>query len=113
VELLQQDATAYKWTAAAVGSNNAAAYQLATGSPVMPIGGYNGTDPSPTLAQFQQLVADGQVHWFVGGAGPGGSDSGGSDASRQIADWVAATFTPTTVDGVQLYDLTATPAVAS
>ncbi len=33
----------------------------------MAVGGFNGTDPSPTLEQFQQLVADGQVHWFVGG----------------------------------------------
>lgn len=109
VELVGQDASAYTWAAAAVGSNNAAAYQLATGDPVMALGGYNGTDPSPTLEQFQQLVAAGQIHWFVGGTGPGGTQSGGSDASRRIAEWVAATFPPTTVDGVELYDLTGTP----
>ena len=33
----------------------------------MPIGGFNGSDPSPTLAQFQQYVADGRIHWFIGG----------------------------------------------
>ena len=46
----------YTWVAATVGSNNASGYQLATGDPVMAIGGFNGSDPSPTLAQFQQLV---------------------------------------------------------
>jgi hypothetical protein len=106
VDLLRQDASAHTWAAAAVGSSNAAAYQLAAGYPVMPLGGYNGTDPFPTLAAFQQLVADGQVHWFVGGAGPGGTASGGSSDARQIAEWVAHTFTPTTVDGITLYDLT-------
>ena len=53
--------------AAAVGSNNAAGYQLATGAPVMAVGGFNGTDPAPTLAQFQADVADGRIHYFVGG----------------------------------------------
>ena len=53
--------------AAAVGANNAAGYQLASQQPVMAIGGFNGSDPSPTLAQFQQYVADGQVHWFIDG----------------------------------------------
>jgi 4-amino-4-deoxy-L-arabinose transferase-like glycosyltransferase len=106
VELLRQDAAAYTWAAAAVGSINAAAYQLATGEPVMPLGGFNGTDPSPTLERFQQLVAAGQVHCLVGGAGPGGTQSGGSEDARQIAEWVEHTFRPVTIDGVRLYDLT-------
>jgi 4-amino-4-deoxy-L-arabinose transferase-like glycosyltransferase len=106
VALLQQDAQARTWAAAAVGSNTAAGYQLATGLPVIAVGGFNGTDPSPTLAQFQQLVADGEVHWFVGGSGPGGAQSGGSDDAQLIAAWVAATHTPTVVDGTTLYDLT-------
>ncbi|MCZ9338136.1 glycosyl transferase, partial [Streptomyces sp. TRM76130] len=45
-ELLETDADDYTWVAAAVGAQNAASYQLATGSPVMAIGGFNGTDPS-------------------------------------------------------------------
>jgi 4-amino-4-deoxy-L-arabinose transferase-like glycosyltransferase len=107
VTLLQQDAQAHTWAAAAVGSNTAAGYQLATGLPVIAVGGFNGTDPSPTLAQFQQLVAEGKVHWFVGGSGPGGAQSGGSDDAQRIAAWVAATYTPTVVDGTTLFDLTA------
>jgi len=102
--LLLEDADAFTWVAAAVGSNSAAGYQLATEEPVMAIGGFNGSDPSPTLEQFQEYVATGQVHWFIGGSGFGQS-MGGSDASSEIATWVEENFTATTVDGVTLYDL--------
>jgi len=104
VAALEADADSYTWVAAAVGSNNAAGYQLATGDPVMAIGGFNGSDPSPTLAQFQEQVADGQVHWFIGGS-LGMTQNGGSSASAEIAAWVAENFTAQTIDGVTLYDL--------
>lgn len=106
VALLDQDASRYTWVAAAVGSNAASGYQLATGDPVMAIGGFNGSDPSPTPAQFQQYVAEGKIHWFIGGGGFGGGQMGGSRASSQIAQWVEANFTAQTVDGITLYDLT-------
>ncbi|GAA4668284.1 ArnT family glycosyltransferase [Nocardioides nanhaiensis] len=113
--LLEADASSYTWVAAAVGSNQASGYQLATEEPVMAIGGFNGSDPSPTLAQFQAYVADGEVHWFVGGGGFGGQtgQNGGSNASSEIAAWVAENFTATTVDGVTLYDLTAPTSVTT
>jgi 4-amino-4-deoxy-L-arabinose transferase-like glycosyltransferase len=108
--LLQADAGSYTWVAAAVGSNSAAGYQLATEEPVMAIGGFNGSDPSPTLAQFEQWVSEGKIHYFIaqgsGGFGGGGPSAGGSTSS-QIATWVEDTFTATTVDGVTVYDLTA------
>jgi 4-amino-4-deoxy-L-arabinose transferase-like glycosyltransferase len=105
VALLQENADQYTWVAAAVGANNAAGYQLATEDPVMAIGGFNGSDPSPTLAQFQQYVAEGKIHYFIGGTL--GQSNGGSDASQEIAEWVAANYTAQTVGGVTLYDLTA------
>ncbi|NYF58705.1 ArnT family glycosyltransferase [Micromonospora purpureochromogenes] len=101
--LLERDAEDYTWMAATIGSNNASGYQLATGRPVMAIGGFNGSDPSPTLAQFQAYVADGRIHWFVGGGGF--RANGGSSASQEIAAWVAETFESQTVDGVTVYDL--------
>ena len=110
VVAVARDATSYTWAAAAVGSNTAAGYQLASGLPVLAVGGFNGTDPSPTLEQFQQLVTQGRVHWFIGAGtrGPlGDTSSGGSDQARQIAEWVAATYTPITIDGTVLYDLSA------
>jgi 4-amino-4-deoxy-L-arabinose transferase-like glycosyltransferase len=104
VDLLLQDADSYTWVAAAVGSNTAAGYQLATQEPVMPVGGFNGSDPSPTLAEFQGLVAQHEVHWFVASGGFGGQ-LGGSSSAREIASWVEETFTSTTVSGATLYDL--------
>jgi 4-amino-4-deoxy-L-arabinose transferase-like glycosyltransferase len=103
VALLEQDASRYTWVAAAVRANSAAGVQLAVGEPVMAIGGFNGTDPAPTLAQFQQDVAAGKIHYFIGGGqGPGGTAGSGS-----IASWVAAHFAPQTVGGTTVYDLTA------
>jgi 4-amino-4-deoxy-L-arabinose transferase-like glycosyltransferase len=88
-----------------VSANQAAGYQLASGEPVMAIGGFNGTDPSPTLAQFQQYVRDGQIHYFIGG-GFGGPGASGGTAS-QITGWVEQNFTPITIGGVTVYDLSA------
>jgi hypothetical protein len=108
--MLKSDADSYTWAAAAVGSNSAAGYQLASEEPVMAIGGFNGSDPSPTLAQFKAYVADGAIHYLIAGGGgfggrmggPGGASSGAGSA---ISSWVAANFTATTVDGVTIYDL--------
>ena len=105
VRLLETNASRYTWVAAAVGSNNAAGYQLATGDPVMSLGGFNGSDPAPTLAQFQGDVAARKVHYFIGGGGLGVAN-GGSSAARQITTWVETHFTSTTVGGVTVYDLT-------
>ncbi|MEU7927022.1 glycosyltransferase family 39 protein [Micromonospora sp. NPDC049107] len=102
-ELLERDSDDYTWVAATIGSNNASGYQLATGDPVMPIGGFNGSDPSPTLAQFQRYVADHKIHYFMGGGGF--RANGGSSASQEISTWVEETFTAQTVDGVTVYDL--------
>ncbi|HEX2856613.1 MAG TPA: glycosyl transferase, partial [Propionibacteriaceae bacterium] len=103
--LLEQDAGSYTWVAATVGSQNSASYQLATGDPVMAIGGFNGSDPSPTLAEFQQLVAQHRIHYFIGGGGFG-RQNGGADSAAQIASWVEQNFTAQTVGGVTVYDLT-------
>jgi 4-amino-4-deoxy-L-arabinose transferase-like glycosyltransferase len=103
-KLLEADASRYTWVAAAVGSNSAAGYQLATNEAVMPIGGFNGSDPSPTLAEFKADVAAGKIHYFIGGTV--GTSNGGSSISSTIASWVASNFTAQTVGGVTLYDLT-------
>lgn len=105
VSLLQADASRYAWVSATVDANNAAGYQLATGDPVMAIGGFNGTDPAPTLAQFQQYVRDGKIHYFIAGGRGLGSGTTSSNA-EQISSWVQQNFTGTTVGGVTVYDLT-------
>ena len=106
ITLLLNNATAYTWVAA-TGSETAATYQLLTGQSVMPIGGFSGGDPSPTLQQFQAYVADGKIHYYiVGRSGSGGR--GGKQVFASIETWVRRTFTAQTVDGVTLYDLTKT-----
>jgi 4-amino-4-deoxy-L-arabinose transferase-like glycosyltransferase len=105
VALLKANASSYTWVAATVRSNSASGYQLASGEPVMAIGGFNGSDPTPTLTQFQQYVAQGKIHYFIGGS-DGMRSAGGSDYSQQITDWVTANFTATTVGNTTMYDLT-------
>ena len=109
--LLSTNASSYTWVAATIGSNTAASYQLATGYPVMAIGGYNGTDNAPTLAQFKQLVAQHKIHYFIAGnsGGMGGgqtSSSSGSSAASEITAWVKATYSSKTVGSATVYDLT-------
>ena len=109
---LAGDANDFTWVAAALGSNNAAGYQLATGAPVMAVGGFNGTDPSPTLQEFQRYVADKQIHYFIRGRlmmGRWGASASGSREASDIAEWVETHFAPTVVDRVVIYDLTQTP----
>ncbi len=101
---LATGADKYRWMAAATGSNVAAGFQLATGYPVMPIGGFNGSDPSPTLQQFEDHVRAGEIHWYV--VSPVNHSNGGSSSSAKISDWVTATFTPITMGGIRFYDLT-------
>ncbi|MFF4590977.1 glycosyltransferase family 39 protein [Streptomyces sp. NPDC001388] len=105
-KLLETDSGQYTWVAAAIGAQNAASYQLSTGDPVMAIGGFNGTDPSPTLAQFKKYVAEGKIHYFISsgtGGGMGGSSSG---TSSQITSWVEANFKKVTAGSSTFYDLT-------
>ncbi|MFJ8965578.1 ArnT family glycosyltransferase [Lentzea sp. NPDC102401] len=106
VTLLQDNASTYRWAAATIGSNNAAGLQLASGQPVMALGGFNGTDPAPTLEQFQELVRSGQIHYYVA-AGRMMQGESGSDAAHDIAAWVAENYTATTVAGATLYPLDA------
>ncbi|MDP9693006.1 UNVERIFIED_ORG: hypothetical protein J2X79_000543 [Arthrobacter globiformis] len=100
---LQTDAASYTWAGAVVGSNNAAGYQLAAELPVMAVGGFNGTDPTPTLEEFRRLVADGKIHYFIGGSMMQGKR--GSDAAARILEWVAANFQAETIGGATVYDL--------
>jgi hypothetical protein len=109
-QVLTANASNFRWMAATTSSQNAATYQLATGYSVMPIGGFTGSDPSPTLDQFKTWVAEGQIHYFIGsggfGGGFGGGQGGGQGGTGDISSWVAQNFTATTVGGVTLYDLT-------
>jgi 4-amino-4-deoxy-L-arabinose transferase-like glycosyltransferase len=102
------DGTLTKWSAAVDGSSTAAGLELATNTPVMAIGGFTGSDPVPTLSQFQQYVANHQVTYFIAPDDQRGGPGGGKQHA-DITNWVAATFAPIKVGSDTVYDLT-TPA---
>jgi 4-amino-4-deoxy-L-arabinose transferase-like glycosyltransferase len=100
------NADRYTWIAATTGATAAAPYQLATQHPVMPIGGFSGSDPAPTLSQFKEDVARKKVHYFIGGIGVLGGLAG-SGGNQSITSWVAQHYSAFTVGEVTFYDLTA------
>jgi 4-amino-4-deoxy-L-arabinose transferase-like glycosyltransferase len=106
VAALRADSGPYTWTAATIGASNAAGYQLASGAPVMAVGGFNGTDPAPTLKTFQRLVADNKIHYFVDAPiGPMHAKPNSSRQAADIAAWVRQHFPARTIDGVTVYNL--------
>ena len=73
----------------------ASPYIEATGQEVMPMGGFSGSVPEPTLAHVEQLVKSGQLKFFLlDGTGTGGGFGGrggtGSTVSA-IESWVENT----------------------
>ncbi len=95
-------ATTTTWAAAVVGDQSAAQLELDSGKAVIAIGGWSGTDASPTLAQFKAYVAAGKITYFIAGSSQGGS----SGVASQITAWVEANYTSTTIGGQTVYVLT-------
>jgi len=84
------------------GWSSAAPYILATGQQVLPMGGFSGSVPEPTLARVKQLVATGKLRYFMlggGGSGGGGLRGGGTGATSQIDPWVESACHPVQVSG--------------
>lgn len=103
-ELVKTHTANQKWGAATFTAQNAALYQLESGRPVIPLGGWLGSDPSPTLKEFKSLVSENQVGYFI--LPQELLDRGGLSAEVQdITDWVRNNFRAEVVDGVSLYDL--------
>lgn len=104
VALLKDETQGQTWAAATYSAQNAALYQLESRRPVIPLGGWLGTDPAPTLAQFQDLVVQHRIGFFIWQQDL--MDRG--ELSREtisISDWVRSNFQEQVIDGVHLYDL--------
>jgi 4-amino-4-deoxy-L-arabinose transferase-like glycosyltransferase len=93
-----------EWPSAMVGSETAANYQLEGGRSVLPIGGFDGTDPFPTLKQFQAMVDEGKVASFVIQALPPLTLEGRGESAK-IVEWVRTNFPAEQIEGAQYYDL--------
>lgn len=100
-------ATHSTWSAAVSSAQSAASLELASSTSVMSTGGWSGTDPAITLAQFASDVAAGRIHYYIGDDNGMGGGAGSDSTSSQIADWVTAHYPATTVGGRTVYDLTA------
>jgi hypothetical protein len=106
VAYLQAHQGSARYAVAVADAQTAGPYIMA-GLSVLPMGGFSGQVPFPTLAQFQSLVAAGQVRYVLSGGrggrgGPAGTGQGGSGVSA----WV--TQNCTSVSAVSgLYDCAA------
>lgn len=79
------------WIVAVAGSQQAGSIGLASGLPVMAMGGFMGADPAPTLEELRGYVASGRLRYvLVGGFGPGGraGPGGSSDVASERDAWV-------------------------
>jgi len=97
VRVLRRDTDDWTWTAATVG-RRAADLQLAAGAPVMPIGGFFGRDPAPSLGRFEADVRVHSIHWYVPGLH-------GSGVAVRIDRWVRRHAPAVRVGGTTIYDL--------
>lgn len=100
--------TRTKWSAATVGSSSAAALELSSGTAVMAIGGFTGSDPVPSLGQFKADVSAGQVTYYIVQRDWRGKPNSWPENRNHsgITDWVVATFAGTQVGNTDVYDLT-------
>lgn len=104
VDILRETSGEQEWAAATYSAQNAALYQLESGRPVIALGGWLGTDPAPSLSQFQALVRKGRVGFFI--SQPDLLDRNElSSETLQITGWVKENFEETTVDNVKIFDL--------
>jgi 4-amino-4-deoxy-L-arabinose transferase-like glycosyltransferase len=86
---------------ATTNAGTAEPYIIATGKPVMALGGFTGSDPILTTAQLAKLAREGKVKYFLlSGGGRGGNNS------SSLTTWVQQHSKLVTVNGVQLYEYT-------
>jgi 4-amino-4-deoxy-L-arabinose transferase-like glycosyltransferase len=92
VSYLEKHQGSAKYLVAVTGSQTAAPLILATGKPVIAMGGFNGSDPTPTLSQFKQLVATGKVHYVLVGSGVGAGAVPGATAGGGFPGGAGGSF---------------------
>ncbi len=78
------------WIVAANSAQEAGSIEIATGLPVMAMGGFTGSDPAPTLAQLKSYIASGKLRFVLAGGGAGGFPGGSTDTSDRTT-WVTST----------------------
>jgi len=92
------------WSAATTASQTAARLQLGANRPVMPLGGFAGSDPSPSLQAFKDHVWSGEICYFLPQDEFLNTQAKDGTVS-EISAWVKGYFASEMVDGQQIYDL--------
>jgi 4-amino-4-deoxy-L-arabinose transferase-like glycosyltransferase len=78
-----------RYLLATLSSQTAAPYIIASGQPVIALGGFSGSDQILSVSQLQALVSTGAIRYFLldGGGGGFGSQGGGNG---QLVSWVTS-----------------------
>jgi len=77
-----------KFLVATASSMDAESIIIATGKPVMALGGFSGSDQILTTAQLARLVANGTIHYFLIQGGRQGGGPGGGGGNTALTQWI-------------------------
>ncbi|MBV9119679.1 MAG: glycosyltransferase family 39 protein [Chloroflexi bacterium] len=94
VTFLEQHQQGATWLVATRSAQEGAPIELASGRPVLAMGGFNGGDQAMTVDRLQALVTSGQLRYaLIAGRGPGGPGGPGGGTSAVTA-WIQQHGTP-------------------
>jgi 4-amino-4-deoxy-L-arabinose transferase-like glycosyltransferase len=101
VSYLEAHQGSARYLAAAVGSTTAGSLALQSARNVINIGGFSGSDPSPTLSQLERLVSKGELHYVLLNSAGNGAGRGGfsTSATRERDSWIETHGTVVNIAG--------------
>jgi 4-amino-4-deoxy-L-arabinose transferase-like glycosyltransferase len=117
IKYLEAHQGSARYMVAAVGSSTAGSLALESGRNVVDMGGFTGSDPSPSLSRLESLLSSGQLHYVLLSSGQGGSGTSGfggsSSATRARDSWIEShgkvvKVSGETGTGMTLYHLSST-----
>lgn len=89
IEFLQHNAGGEEFMLAAVNARLAAPIIIATGAPVMALGGFSGRDPILDVDDFSRLVAAGRLRYaLIGDGSPGLRRVFGESRQQELVAWI-------------------------
>jgi 4-amino-4-deoxy-L-arabinose transferase-like glycosyltransferase len=89
IDFLRSHHRSEAYLLASVNSRQAAPIIIATGDPVIALGGFSGRDPILTLDEFARLVEDRRLRFaLVGDGSPGLRRIFGEDGQKPLVDWI-------------------------
>ena len=92
VSYLEANRDGYLYLVAVANSQQASSIALATGQPVLAMGGFMGSDPALTAGKLAQMVANKQVRFVMGLGGGGFGMRGGGTSS--VNTWIQQNCSP-------------------